>query len=157
MVRSMLEALEADGPYPDYADELSLFGRFVGAWAIDNTYFTESGPERHEAEWRFGWALDGRAVPGVLEGDRHDRPPVRARHRRLDGDLLQRDARERRRPARPPRRRRHRDRRREPSRRQPPLALRRDRGRFVPLARLRPPARRRRVAARAGDARSANR
>jgi hypothetical protein len=58
MVRSMLEALEADGPHPDYADELSLFGRFVGAWAIDNTYFTQSGPERHEAEWRFGWTLE---------------------------------------------------------------------------------------------------
>ena len=54
MVRSMLEALEADGPHTDYADELSLFGRFVGAWAIDNTYFTESGQQRHEAEWRFG-------------------------------------------------------------------------------------------------------
>ena len=66
MVLSMLEALAADGPYPDYADELSLFGRFVGAWAIDNTYFTESGPERYEAEWRFGWTLDGRAVQDVL-------------------------------------------------------------------------------------------
>ena len=66
MVRSMLQALQADGPHPDHAKELSLFGRFVGAWAIDNTYFTESGPERYEAEWRFGWTLDGRAVQDVL-------------------------------------------------------------------------------------------
>jgi hypothetical protein len=66
MVRSMLQALQADGPHPDHAEELSLFGRFVGAWAVDNTYFTASGPNRHEAEWRFGWTLDGRAVQDVL-------------------------------------------------------------------------------------------
>src|SRR5438128_5930464 len=65
-VSRMLAALQADGPHPDYADELSLFGQFVGSWAIDNTCFTESGPKRHEAEWRFGWTLDGRAVQDVL-------------------------------------------------------------------------------------------
>ena len=62
----MLAALQAGGPHPDYADELSLFGQFVGAWVVDNTYFLESGPERYEAEWRFGWTLDGRAVQDVL-------------------------------------------------------------------------------------------
>jgi len=63
---AMLAALHADGPHPDHAAELSLFGQFVGSWAIDNTYFHESGQERHEAEWRFGWSLDGRAVQDVL-------------------------------------------------------------------------------------------
>jgi hypothetical protein len=66
MVRSMLQALQADGPHPYHAEELSLFGRFVGAWAVDNTYFTGSSSERREAEWRFGWTLDGRAVQDVL-------------------------------------------------------------------------------------------
>src|SRR5947208_14917223 len=62
----MLAALHADGPHPDHAAELSLFGQFVRSWAIDNTYFHESGRERHEAEWRFGSTLDGRAVRDVL-------------------------------------------------------------------------------------------
>jgi hypothetical protein len=63
---AMLAALYADGPHPDHAAELSLFGQFVGSWAIDNTYFHESGREQYEAEWRFGWTLDGRAVQDVL-------------------------------------------------------------------------------------------
>ncbi len=63
---AMLAALRADGPHPDYAEELALFGQFVGSWAIDNTSFLASGPERFAAEWRFGWVLDGRAVQDVL-------------------------------------------------------------------------------------------
>jgi hypothetical protein len=67
MVRSMLQALDANGPHPDYAAELALFGQFVGAWAVDNAYFDANGSEeRYEAEWRFGWTLDGRAVQDVL-------------------------------------------------------------------------------------------
>ena len=66
MVRSMLQALQADGPHPDHAEELSLFGQFVGAWAVDNAYFDDEGEERYDAEWRFGWTLDGRAVQDVL-------------------------------------------------------------------------------------------
>src|SRR2546430_17541601 len=63
---TMLAALHADGAHPDHAAELSLFGQFVGSWAIDNTYFHESGRERHEAEWRFGWTPDRRAAPDAL-------------------------------------------------------------------------------------------
>src|SRR5918911_4565414 len=99
MVRSMLEALRADGPHPDYAEELALFGRFVGAWAVDNAYLREDGEERYEAEWRFGWTLDGRAVQDVLfnppaskaNGTRARSEhigttvPVRAGNGRLDG------------------------------------------------------------------------
>ena len=67
MVHSMLQALQAEGPHPDHAEELALFGQFVGAWAVDNAYFhADGGEERYEAEWRFGWTLDGRAVQDVL-------------------------------------------------------------------------------------------
>ena len=66
MARSMLEALRAEGPHPDHAEELALFGRFVGAWAVENAYFRGNGEQRYEAEWRFGWTLDGRAVQDVL-------------------------------------------------------------------------------------------
>ena len=33
---AMLELLAASGPDPDYADQLNLYGRFVGSWHIDN-------------------------------------------------------------------------------------------------------------------------
>ncbi len=64
----MLDALAADGPFPDYADKLMLFGRFVGAWDIESQFFEpEKGLVKEgRAEWLFGWALEGRAVQDVL-------------------------------------------------------------------------------------------
>lgn len=32
---SFAEALHADGPAPDHAEKLNLYGRFVGAWSFD--------------------------------------------------------------------------------------------------------------------------
>jgi hypothetical protein len=59
----MLEALEADGPYPEYVDKTMLFGRLVGSWDIICRFFGESGNVTKEAvgEWHFGWVLEGRA------------------------------------------------------------------------------------------------
>jgi hypothetical protein len=58
--------LAADGPAEDRADELMLFGQFVGDWDVD---FTVYGPEgaghTEKAEWHFGWVLEGRAVQDV--------------------------------------------------------------------------------------------
>jgi hypothetical protein len=31
----MIELLRADGPSPEYADKLMLFGRLVGSWDIE--------------------------------------------------------------------------------------------------------------------------
>ncbi len=56
------DALHAAGPSGRYADELMLFGRFVGSWAL--VWF---GPESATAigELHFGWVLGGRAVQDV--------------------------------------------------------------------------------------------
>jgi hypothetical protein len=64
----MLEALRADGPFPNYADKLMLFGQFVGVWDIDARFFErDRGLVREgRAEWLFGWALEGRVVQDVL-------------------------------------------------------------------------------------------
>jgi hypothetical protein len=63
---AMLDALQASGPDPALAEKLSLYGRFVGSWRVDIDYTPLEGATHHaEAEWHFGWVLDGRAVQDV--------------------------------------------------------------------------------------------
>jgi hypothetical protein len=65
--RWLLEGLGAEGPYPEIASKLSLFGQFVGDWEI--TEWRQMDPEGHwstdrgELHWR--WILGGRAVQDV--------------------------------------------------------------------------------------------
>src|ERR671936_683012 len=81
---AMIEALQADGPFPDYADKLMLFGRLVGSWDIAGRFFDEEGNVIKEStgEWHFGWALDGRAIADVLisppRGGSEPREPSKA-------------------------------------------------------------------------------
>ena len=64
----MIEALQAEGPYPEYADRLMIFGRLVGSWDVAGRFFDESGNAIREStgEWHFGWVLEGRAIQDVL-------------------------------------------------------------------------------------------
>ena len=63
---AMLDALQASGPNPALAEKLSLYGRFVGSWRVDIDYTPLEGAGHHdEAEWHFGWVLDGRAIQDV--------------------------------------------------------------------------------------------
>jgi hypothetical protein len=64
---SMVQLLTAEGPDPAYAEALSLYGRLVGVWDIDNRYRDNDG-QWHSAtgHWCFGWVLGGRAVQDVL-------------------------------------------------------------------------------------------
>jgi hypothetical protein len=63
---SMLDALQARGPHPDLAEDLKLFGQFVGAWDVDVTNIAADGTKQElKGEWHFGWALEGRAVMDV--------------------------------------------------------------------------------------------
>lgn len=66
----MIDALRAAGPYPPLRDELMLFGQFVGVWDMHVHLFDESGNTTYDqdAEWAFGWVLDGRAIQDVLTG-----------------------------------------------------------------------------------------
>lgn len=58
-----MEPFLAEGPDPELADELALFGQFVGSWDLEIDYHD---PERHlTGEWHFAWALGGRAVQDV--------------------------------------------------------------------------------------------
>jgi hypothetical protein len=63
----MIDALAASGPHPDHAEQLMLFGRFVGAWDMEGEQLAADGTRTEfRGEWHFGWVLDGRAVQDVL-------------------------------------------------------------------------------------------
>jgi len=71
-----IAALHADGPAPDRAEALSLYGQFVGDW---NAEIVAYGPDgaRHEGrgEIHFGWVLQGRAIQDVWTIDRRPGAP----------------------------------------------------------------------------------
>ena len=73
-------ALHANGPDPEHAEALQLYGRFVGDW---DSEIIAHGPDgaRHRArgEIHFGWILEGRAIQDVWMiphlADRATAPP----------------------------------------------------------------------------------
>lgn len=73
--------LAAACPAEDRADEMMLFGQFVGDWDVDFTVYGPDGAAHTEkAEWHFGWILEGRAVQDVWivprRGERERAGPV---------------------------------------------------------------------------------
>jgi hypothetical protein len=61
-----LDSLNAEEPYPPFADQMMLFGQFVGAWDLEVIYHRSDGTSQSSpGEWHFGWVLDGRAVQDV--------------------------------------------------------------------------------------------
>lgn len=75
---AMLELLGAPGPDPEHAEDLMLFGRFVGSWDVEATYFDHAGTKTSDSrgEWHFGWILEGRGIQDILLG-----PPLEERRR----------------------------------------------------------------------------
>jgi len=63
----LLEGLSADGPHPDLAGKLALFGQFVGDWTIEAQWYELNGAvaRRAKGELHFGWVLGGRAIQDV--------------------------------------------------------------------------------------------
>jgi hypothetical protein len=63
----VLELLAADGPFPEHADKLMLYGQFVGSWDIHSINFQADGTRTEwQGEWHFAWILGGRGVQDVL-------------------------------------------------------------------------------------------
>jgi hypothetical protein len=59
-------ALHADGPAPDRAGRMMLYGQFIGSWELVVTEFRDDGTTRvRPGEWHFDWALEGRAIQDV--------------------------------------------------------------------------------------------
>lgn len=60
---TLVEALHGAGPAAGHAEELMLFGQFVGSWEIEwNGGGVDGLPARMRGELHFGWVLGGRAV-----------------------------------------------------------------------------------------------
>jgi hypothetical protein len=64
----MIEALRADGPFPEHAEKLMLFGRLIGSWDVEGRFFDADGNVIRPltGEWHFGWVLEGRVIQDVL-------------------------------------------------------------------------------------------
>jgi len=62
----LIGALHVDGPAGEHAEELMLFGRFVGSWELEWRGTNPDGsPATMSGELHFGWVLAGRAVQDV--------------------------------------------------------------------------------------------
>jgi hypothetical protein len=62
----LIEALHVDGPAGEHAEELMLFGRFVGSWRLEWRGANPDGsPATMNGELHFGWVLGGRAVQDI--------------------------------------------------------------------------------------------
>ena len=62
----MIDRLRADGPRPDLADQLDLFGRLVGAWDLEwHGRDLAGAPIVVSGELHVGWILGGAAVQDV--------------------------------------------------------------------------------------------
>jgi hypothetical protein len=63
---SMIEVLQSNAPVYEMAEKLQLFGQFVGSWdARVVNYNPDGSSQTVEAEWHFGWVLEGRAIQDV--------------------------------------------------------------------------------------------
>lgn len=60
----MARELIADGPDPERAEAMQLYGQFIGSW--DVTVSEHFPPQTYPAEWHFGWILHGRGVQDVF-------------------------------------------------------------------------------------------
>jgi Ser/Thr protein kinase RdoA (MazF antagonist) len=64
--QSFIDALRADGPAPDRADKMGLYGWLIGAWEMDVVVHMANDSEyRGAGEIHFGWVLEGRAIQDV--------------------------------------------------------------------------------------------
>lgn len=58
-----LDGLFAPGPDPEFANQLQLFGQFVGAWDCRWTGYSPDGSSQTgKGEIHFAWVLEGRAI-----------------------------------------------------------------------------------------------
>jgi hypothetical protein len=66
LANKLLDVLAASGPHPEHAEQLALFGQFIGGWDVEVHNYPADGPERVvPGEWHFGWVLEGRAIQDV--------------------------------------------------------------------------------------------
>src|SRR5579885_1665979 len=74
MRANFLDALLTQGPAPDRAEKMELYGWLVGRWVMDGVLHRDEGRYEAPGEIHAGWVLEGRAIqdvwifPGVFYG-----------------------------------------------------------------------------------------
>ncbi|MGD2101795.1 MAG: hypothetical protein PVG83_06110 [Acidimicrobiia bacterium] len=79
------ELLLASEPHAAVADEMMLFGSFVGDWDMQVQFFDREGNTSWTGPglWSFAWILDGRAIQDVLMYDSAESFPAPPGARRI--------------------------------------------------------------------------
>jgi hypothetical protein len=63
---SFVDALHTDGPAPDRADKMALYGWLVGGWDTAIVAYAEDGTKHTgSGEIHAGWVLEGRAIQDI--------------------------------------------------------------------------------------------
>jgi hypothetical protein len=63
---AMVRTLESANPNPSLENEAATFGRFVGTWDVNYTFYRNNGGVLHQkGELLFGWILDGHALQDI--------------------------------------------------------------------------------------------
>jgi hypothetical protein len=65
-IPAFFHAVRAEGPAPDRADKMRLYGWLIGSWRMDAVVHADDGTQhKAEGEIHFGWVLEGRAIQDV--------------------------------------------------------------------------------------------
>jgi hypothetical protein len=63
---SFFDALRADGPAPDRAERMGLYGWLIGNWRMDAIVHADDGTQHTgTGQIHFAWVLEGRAIQDV--------------------------------------------------------------------------------------------
>ncbi|MEX0957496.1 MAG: hypothetical protein WDZ83_20050 [Rhizobiaceae bacterium] len=62
-ISPFLAALGAEGPAPDRAKDMALYGRLIGSWEMETDHRLDDGTiQKSTGEIHFGWVIEGRAI-----------------------------------------------------------------------------------------------
>ena len=63
---ALADVFVAAGPRPELSEQMGLFAPLIGSWSLTvHDHEPDGSVATSDAEWHFGWALDGRAVADV--------------------------------------------------------------------------------------------
>lgn len=74
-ISAFLKALGSEGPPPERARDMDLYGWLIGSWEMDTIHHLDDGAiEKLTGEIHFGWVLEGRAIQDIWIRPRRPAP-----------------------------------------------------------------------------------
>ena len=69
-MNTVFELIKADRANPVIQDAMLLYGKLIGSWRVESTWFDKGVPVRNATgEWHFTWILGGNGIQDVLFAD----------------------------------------------------------------------------------------